>query len=98
MGGLTEKERMKYENKISSELKKIYDEKVKNCSKEEELMGFLIPDNFEDKDIKKKIKDYSELDNYYKIQKKEYEKKFKEFLIEEIFKKLSEKEKKIKSL
>ncbi len=98
MGGLTDKERNEYENKISSELKKIYDEKVKNCSKVEELIKFLIPDNFVDKDIKKKIEDYSVLDNYYKIQIKEYEEKFKIFLIEETFKKITEKDNKIASL
>ena len=98
MGGLTDNERKNYENTISSELKKLYDEKVKNCSKVEELIKFLIPDNFVDKDIKKKIEDYSVLDTYYKIQIKEYEEKFKIFLIEETFKKITEKEKEIASL
>ena len=74
--GLSDKECKEYKNKISSELKKLYDEKVKNCSKVEELIKILNPDNFEDKNIKKKIKEYYELDEYYKLKRKEYETKF----------------------
>ena len=91
--GITEKERKEYENKIDSEFKELYDKK-KNGLKYEELDKILIPDNFKDKDVKKKIKEYSVLDNYCKVKKEKY----KQLLIEETFKKSSENSKQIERL